>query len=189
MKTVENCKDTLLKNLVIYDNIAFAGNDTLVARDQPLYLNANGYPDEKYFWHPKKGLSDEPIVNPVALNSSDKLYFLHSVTKEGCVKDSKVLVKRMEGPALYIATAFTPNDDKLNDTLHVFPVGIKQFLHFSIFNRYGSLIFRTTDPLKGWDGSYNGQKISNETLIAIAEAIDYRGNPLIQKGTVVVIRN
>jgi gliding motility-associated-like protein len=72
--------------------------------------------------------------------------------------------------------------------LHVFPVGIKQFKHFSIYNRLGNLIFRTTDAKKGWDGMYQSQLLGNETFVVVSEAIDYRGLPLMYKGTVTLIK-
>ncbi len=186
--TADHCSDTVVRNFHIYDNVAFAGRDTLVAFDQPVYLDANGYAGEKYLWQPATGLNSDTAENPVATYKHDVLYKLHSVTKEGCVLDSKIFIKRWAGPALYVATAFTPDGDRLNDVLHVFPVGIKQFKHFSIYNRQGQLIFRTTDALKGWDGTYQSHRLGNETFVVIAEAIDYRGNPLMYKGTVVLMR-
>lgn len=186
--TPKGCSDSITRNFTIYDNIAFAGRDTIAAYDQPIQLNAGGYPNQKYWWKPNLGLSNDTIVNPIALYKDGLLYSLHSVTQEGCIKDSKIFIHRYAGPALYVATAFTPNGDKLNDVLHVLPVGIKQFLHFSIYNRLGNLVFTTTNPSEGWDGKYKGQIQNNETFVVFAEAIDYRGRPLTYKGTVVLIK-
>ncbi|MFP5042725.1 T9SS type B sorting domain-containing protein [Parasediminibacterium sp. JCM 36343] len=187
-KTVKQCSDTIDRYFHIYDNIAFAGYDTLVANAQPVYLNANGYAGTTYSWQPSTGLNKDGVENPIATYDHDVQYKLHSVTKEGCERDSKILIKRWAGPALYVATAFTPNNDGLNDVLHVFPVGIKLFEHFSIYNRLGNLVFTTTDVSKGWDGRYKGVMLENETFVAVAEAIDYNGNPLMYKGTVMLIR-
>ena len=185
--TIHQCSDTIIRKFRIYDNVAVAGTDTLVANDQPVYLFAHGYTGEKYWWAPKIGLNSDTVENPVATYNHDMLYQLHSVTKEGCVNNSKIFIKRYVGPALYIASAFTPNKDNLNDVLHVFPVGIKQFKHFSIYTRLGNLIFRTTDIKQGWDGTFKGRLLANDTFVVFAEAIDYRGDPLIYKGTVILI--
>ena len=186
--TNDNCKDTIFKNLLIYDNIAYAGNDTVVAIGQPLQLNAGGYPDQKYKWTPNLGLSNDTIVNPIALYNKDIYYFLNSVTKEGCVKNSRTFVRRYIGPAIYVATGFSPNGDKLNDTLHVLPVGIKKFLHYSIYNRLGNLLFTTQDPSIGWDGKYKGELQQSGTYVVSVNCIDYLDKPLSYKGTVVLIR-
>lgn len=186
--TVDHCSDTVERYFHIYDNIAFAGHDTLVAKNQPVYLNANGYAGTTYSWQPSTGLNSDIIENPIATFDNDVQYKLHSVTKEGCESDSKLVIKRWAGPALYVATVFSPNNDLRNDVLHVFPVGIKLFKHFSIYDRFGNLIFRTTDVSKGWDGTYKGNLLLNQTFVAVAEAIDYKGNPLLYKGTVMLIK-
>jgi gliding motility-associated-like protein len=186
--TINQCSDTIVRNFHIYDNVAFAGRDTVAANDQPVDLDANGYAGTTYLWQPATGLNSDTVENPVATYNREVLYRLNSVTKEGCVSNSKILIKRYVGPALYIATAFSPNKDRVNDVLHVFPVGIKLFRHFSIYNRAGNLIFRTTSVSKGWDGTYNGLLLENQTFSVFAEAIDYRGNPLMYKGTVELIK-
>jgi gliding motility-associated-like protein len=72
--------------------------------------------------------------------------------------------------------------------LKVFPVGIKSFTFFAVYNRYGELIFRTTDYSKGWDGTYKGKPLDSGTFVAIAQAIDYKGKLLSTKGTVILLR-
>jgi gliding motility-associated-like protein len=186
-RTPFGCLDTINRNFRTYDNIAFAGKDTIAAFDQPVQLDANGYPNQRYFWTPSIGLSNDTIVNPIALNKNETTYQLYSITKEGCENNSKINIKRYVGPALYVSTAFTPNDDNLNDIIYVFPVGIKKFLHFSIYNRLGNLVFATTDYSKGWDGKYKGVLQTNNVFIAVAEAIDYRGNSIKYKGTITVL--
>ncbi|UPT66185.1 MAG: PKD domain-containing protein [Sphingobacteriales bacterium JAD_PAG50586_3] len=54
----------------------------------------------------------------------------------------------------YIPTAFTPNEDGLNETFKPQGYEIENFT-MTIFNRWGELIFSTTDITKGWDGTYN----------------------------------
>ncbi len=186
--STKGCPDTIARTLRIYDNMAFAGRDTVVAFNEPMQLDAKGYPNQKYSWKPNFGLSHDTIVNPIALYDREITYYLHSVTKEGCIKDSKINIKRYAGPALHIATAFSPNGDNLNDIIHVFPVGIKKFIHFSIYNKYGNLLFYTTNSLIGWDGYYKGILQPNDTYIAISEAVDYKGNALKYKGTITLVK-
>jgi gliding motility-associated-like protein len=188
-ETKEGCKDTIPRpTFAIYDNIAFAGKDTIAAKGEPVQLNAQGYTGEQYTWTPSTGLDNPNIETPVATLDIEQEYKLHSVTKEGCIKDSKIIIKRYAGPELYVPTGFTPNKDGLNDVLKVFPVGIKQFNYFAVYNRNGNLIFKTTDYNKGWDGMHNGKEVDAGTYVYITEAIDYRGNRMLKKGSVVVIR-
>lgn len=93
-----------------------------------------------------------------------------------------------KGPEIYIATAFTPDGNGLNDELKAFPVGIKEFRYFRIYNRWGQLVFQTSDPGKGWDGRFNGARQPTGTFIWMAEATGYNGQLLVRKGTSTLIR-
>ncbi|MES2629209.1 MAG: PKD domain-containing protein [Bacteroidota bacterium] len=57
---------------------------------------------------------------------------------------------------IYVPNTFTPNGDGDNDVFRVVAYGLK-LEELLIFNRWGELIFRTTDPAKGWDGNYKGE--------------------------------
>ncbi|HWJ91996.1 MAG TPA: gliding motility-associated C-terminal domain-containing protein, partial [Flavisolibacter sp.] len=97
-------------------------------------------------------------------------------------------IKRYAGPELYVPTAFTPNNDGLNDRLKVVPVGIQSFGYFAVYDRWGQLIYRTTNYNEGWDGTFRGTKQPSATFVYVTEAIDYRGKRLFRKGTVTLLR-
>ncbi|MFM7024336.1 MAG: gliding motility-associated C-terminal domain-containing protein [Flavobacteriales bacterium] len=52
----------------------------------------------------------------------------------------------------YLPNAFSPNGDGINDVFAVQGESI-YIMRLSIFNRWGELVFETTDPSKGWDGN------------------------------------
>ena len=187
-KTVHGCMDTIHRPFKIYINRAFAGHDTLVAFNQPVQLNANGGTDNYYTWSPATGLNNAHIEAPVATYDKDQRYRLDAVTNEGCDAHNTILIKRYNGPDIYIPTAFTPNNDRLNDILKAIPVGMKKLDYFAVFNRYGQRIFYTQDFTKGWNGNINGVPAKSETFIAVAQATDYTGKPVLKKVTVVLIR-
>ncbi len=56
--------------------------------------------------------------------------------------------------AIYIPNSFTPNGDGLNDILYVYGFNWSR-MDFTIFDRWGSEVFHTADPEKGWNGSMN----------------------------------
>ena len=187
-KSIYGCKDTLLRPFTIYENKASAGRDTVVAKDEPVQLNAHGAPFQKYVWTPATGLSSDTIEMPVATLDYDQLYHLYSITKEGCDNNSRIVIRRYKGPEIYIPSGFTPNGDGKNDVLKVFAVGIQVFHHFTIYNRFGQVVFTTKDQTKGWDGRFKGELVATGAFIVTAEAIDYRGKLLTAKQTVMVIR-
>jgi gliding motility-associated-like protein len=187
-QTDMGCKDTINRPFKIYSNHSYAGRDTIVAKNQPVYLDAKGGPDVTYSWSPSIGLSDPSSEKPVATLDRDQQYTLYSITAEGCERTSNIFIKRYVGAELYIPNAFTPNGDGHNDELKVFPVGIKSFTFFAVYNRYGQQVFYTNDYSKGWDGTINGAKQDSGNYVAVVRAVDYNGNLMQRRENVVLLR-
>jgi len=89
---------------------------------------------------------------------------------------------------IYVPRVFTPNGDGTNDLLKPILVGIADFHYFSIYNRWGNMIFTTQDPNQGWDGTFKGVQQPVETYLWIAEGIDTNGRKIVQKGMVSLVR-
>jgi len=92
----------------------------------------------------------------------------------------------MEG--FYIATAFTPNGDGKNDLFRPLLFSPVTGYKFSIFNRYGQLIFQTKDLQKGWDGKTAGLQDGTHTYVWICEFQLEGKEKNIEKGTVTLVR-
>lgn len=178
--------DTLKKDINIYGTNAFAGNDTIAAAGQPVQLNASG--GLSYTWSPTFGLSNSTIPNPVATNNATQTYILKAFTPEGCESYDEITIKIYKGPEIYLPTAFSPNDDGLNDLFRGIPVGIKEFRYLKVYNRWGQEIFSTTDYNKGWDGKWKGVKQGQGVFVVIASGVDFTGKLIEKKSTVMLIR-
>jgi gliding motility-associated-like protein len=188
-QTIRSCRDTIVRAFTIYSLGISAGNDTVTAMNAPVQLLATPTTTiAKYIWTPATGLNNATIQAPIATYDRDLLYTLKAFSDKGCDASAKVLVRRYKGPQLYIATAFTPNEDGLNDLLNVFPVGIKTFISFSVFNRGGQLIFSTTDYHNGWNGMFRGAKCDIGNYVVMAKAIDYLGKEMFVKQNVLLMR-
>jgi len=167
--------------------MAFAGRDTAVVINQPLQLNASG--GSFYQWLPSLGLSNPNINNPIATLSSDYSYYLRVSTPEGCAAVDTINIHVFQtNPDIFVPTAFTPNNDKLNDYLVPLPVGIEQFDFFKVYNRFGQLIFSTTEVGKGWDGKIDGKEQSTATFVWYVQGTDYTGKKIFKKGTSTLIK-
>ena len=66
--------------------------------------------------------------------------------------------------SIYIPSAFTPNGDGLNDTFGVKGEGIKNY-HILIYNRWGEVIFESTEARKQWDGRYKGRPVEQGVYV------------------------
>jgi gliding motility-associated-like protein len=89
---------------------------------------------------------------------------------------------------IYVPKVFTPNGDGVNDILKPILVGISAFHYFSVYNRWGNLLFTTEDPNVGWDGKVKGVPQPVETYLWMAEGVDNSGKRIVQKGMVSLIR-
>lgn len=190
-KTVSDIVEVLVREPVQI----FAGNDTAVVLNQPLQLMAISNYDNgtTYLWSPATGLSNISIANPVAMfnatHNDSIVYTVKATIPEGCASEDKITVKVFKtAPDIFVPTAFTPNNDAKNDVLKAFPVGLKSFLYFRIYNRWGQLIFQTNNANIGWNGLINGLIQQNGAYVYTAEGIDYTGKPIFRKGTTVLIR-
>ena len=168
----------------------FAGNDTIAAVGQPMQLTGRQLYDtsaNQYVWTPAAGLSNPAILNPVATLFANQTYRLILRTPQGCQGYDDITIKVYNGPEIYVPGGFSPNGDGRNDMLHAIAVGIKTFKYFTIYNRWGKLVFRTTIPEQGWDGKINGILQFNQSFVWMAEGIGYNDLPVKRQGSVVVI--
>lgn len=92
------------------------------------------------------------------------------------------------GIDIIVAKVFTPNNDGINDILKPIVVGVPELKTFSIYNRWGNLIFSTKDANTGWDGTLRGVPQPIETYLWFAEGIDKNGKVIQRKGMVTLAR-
>lgn len=167
-----------------------AGNDTAVIVNQPLQLNASG--GINYAWIPGIYLSAADIPNPVAIfpfASAGMKYKLIALNQQGCKDSAFINIKVYKyHPVVFVPSAFTPNNDGINDLLRPIAVGIADIEFFNVYNRWGQLLFTTTVNGDGWNGRLNGVLQSTGSFVWMVKAVDYLGNPYFQKGTVTLIR-
>lgn len=82
------------------------------------------------------------------------LYWLEVTDNNGCTsRDTINVAPKQCMLGFYIPNAFTPNSDGKNDVFKPMIFGNLKKYKFSIFNRWGQLIFQTSDLRKGWDGT------------------------------------
>ena len=67
-------------------------------------------------------------------------------------------------------------------------IGIASLQYFKIYNRWGQLLFSTSETGKGWNGNYNGILQPPGTYVYEALGTDQSGNRVFRKGTIVLIR-
>lgn len=165
---------------------AFAGNDTIIIKNQSFQLNASG--GDIYRWSPPDGLDRTDIPNPVTSYNRDITYHLQVYTSEGCMGEDDISIRFMSGPQIYVPNAFTPNGDGVNDVFRPLPVGITKLESFRVYNRWGEEVFRTNEYMKGWDGKLRGRTADAGTYVWIVQGTNTTGELMEKRGTVTLIR-
>jgi gliding motility-associated-like protein len=140
-----------------------------------------------YQWSPTSGLDNPSVLSPKAGPSATTVYELDVVGNDGCKAAGKttVIVYR----PLEMPNAFTPNGDGKNDVFRV-PAGTPQLIEsFAVFNRWGELVYKTTNGSQGWDGTFKGQLQPPGTYVWIVMYEDLLTRQRqVAKGTVVLIK-
>ena len=166
---------------------AYAGRDTSVVINEPVALNGTG--GITYLWQPATWLSNPTIANPIATPKENITYQLTAISKGGCKAMDEIQINVYKiAPGFYVPSGFTPNNDGNNDVIRPILMGMRSLKLFRIYNRWGQLLFTTSEKGKGWDGTFKGSQQDPGTFVWMAEGVTYLGENLKKQGTVVLLR-
>jgi gliding motility-associated-like protein len=107
----------------------------------------------------------------------------------GCSDTAVQSIKVVGNCYIAVPNAFTPNNDGINDYLYPLNAYKAKGLIFKVYNRFGQVMFQTTDWTNKWDGTFKGQGADPGTYVWILQYthID-TGKRVEQKGTTILIR-
>lgn len=136
---------------------------------------------------------DNPLTQYDGYTSLDDLdsgYYYVMVTDEACTTVEQIFVPQLyfgQGN-LYVPNTITPsNDDGLNDYFQLYYHGDVDFEKVLIYNRWGTLVFTSTDINFKWNGSVNGEIMYNNVYTYLLYYYDYRGTEHVIKGFLLVL--
>jgi gliding motility-associated-like protein len=90
---------------------------------------------------------------------------------------------------IFVPTIFSPNDDLNNDNLIVYGVvGCTETYNFSVYDRWGEMVFETTDPLINWDGTYKAKAMNTGVYFYKLTAIKIDGTVVQLSGNTTLVR-
>jgi gliding motility-associated-like protein len=188
-----NLIDTITKTIVINqprNSVVYPRIDG--TRGTPIQLNAanNGI---AYQWLPSTALDNAFIQNPIAnfaISSPNIVNYQIKITDSfGCVATDKQEVWLFAGADIFLPTAFTPNGDNANDLFKPLYINIQKIQYFRVFDRWGKIVFETSDMSKSWDGTLTGKELPTDTYVWSIAGFTNDGAEIIRKGNVTLIRN
>ncbi len=169
------------------------GRDTDIVANQPLQLQASSSDTtgDKFTWLPVIGLNNPGISNPVAIldaNVDAVKYTVRATTAVGCYGENHITVRVFKTPPdIFVPNAFTPGKN-INSLFRPVPVGISSLQFFRVYDRWGRLVYSTSQIGQGWDGTIGGRPQDSESYVWMVRGTDYKGKTIFKKGTMVLIR-
>lgn len=116
---------------------------------------------------------------------NDTLYAVTIEQDNGCFRVGSVNVFIDESIIVFVPNMFSPNNDGSNDGFLVYGNGIET-ITFKIFNRWGDMIFESSDvgmmQTTGWDGIVNNEEQPAGTYVWTLEGTDIYGNTISFNG-------
>lgn len=155
------------------------GPDTSICKFKPISITAGTATYDTYLWNTGES------TRSITIDKAGTYYV--TVRLNGCLASDTVSVVPGDC-AVFIPSAFTPNNDGLNETFGVLgDVTVKSF-SFQIFNKWGQMVFNSTDITQKWDGTYKGKKSPNGAYPWIVYYVTGNGTRKFLQGTVMLIR-
>jgi gliding motility-associated-like protein len=140
-----------------------------------------------YEWSPVTGLDNPSSPTPTVTISTDIQYLIKITPSDGCKIVDTLLVKVGTEDKIFVPTAFTPNDNGINDRLR--PLSrLGSIQYFRVYNRWGNLVFQTNEIGEGWDGRYKGVLQPADTYTWFLLGVKPNGEPVKQTGKTLLIR-
>ncbi len=113
------------------------------------------------------------------------------INSNGCLSlvSNKVITEiGCNATNIFVPDVFSPNGDGINDVVKAICVGNIKLKFFKIYNRWGNILFETSDESKGWDGKFRSQVQPADSYIWLVEGIDANGKEIRKTGVLNLIK-
>ena len=159
----------------------FLPPDTTKCNYSTLAIGATS-PFQSYLWSTGQTTPSITITDPGT-------YTLHIIDTNGCTATDSVTIRDSTCPEyLYLPNAFTPNSDGRNDIFRPLFAGPVSDFHFHVYDRWGRMVFETSSPFGGWDGTAGGKPQPAGVYVWMCTYKLYQQPERVRRGTVMLIR-
>jgi gliding motility-associated-like protein len=168
--------DTVLTNLIcVFPQpqayFEYAPSQLTIFNVDAQFMNlSNGANQYLWIFDVNDNISTSTAINPVfsfpELTVGSYPVTLFATSEDGCVDSFLVTIIVIPDVIIYVPNTFTPNGDSNNQFWSIFIDGIiPERFSVEVFNRWGELIFESSDKDFAWDGTYEGLEVPNGTYV------------------------
>jgi len=162
--------------------------DMTICKNEDILLSLPGN-YLNYNWEPQNNIE---YITPFKVRLSPEVntsYWVETEIFAGCKISDTINIRVKDCPQyIYFPTAFTPNNDGLNDMLRPTLSGKLIYYSLNIYDRNGQVIFRSNNPYTGWDGTFKGTAQNSGIYIYLCQYRFSNSTETIAKGTIMLIR-
>lgn len=184
--TVPTVKSNVV-TMVIYPIpvISFSPDNIILARYDSVTINTSvvGDINNNFVWTPSDGLINPGSLTPTADPTVTTTYQLSVTSVNNCVDSADITIQVYD--KIFIPSAFAPNGK--NNIFRIPKGTIFNLDNFSVYDRWGNMVFTTNDINQGWDGIVGSYLAAMGVYVYVITGSDARGK-ILQKGTVTLIR-
>lgn len=176
-------------------NFSFDPSELTVYDTEVMFTNTS-INSTTYNWYFDDG--DTSILTNVTHffpNDSAGNYFVYLIaySPQGCTDTTIQVITIADENSFFVPNAFTPDGDGINDQFIPILDGNLNFdqYSFNIFNRWGEIIYQSTTPGTGWDGTNSsGNSIVQDGVYVWILELQYAGDVAISqyRGHVTLVR-
>jgi gliding motility-associated-like protein len=198
--TVSNgvCKDSAVSTILLDNelNAAFGFPEILCPEDKAVFTDSSIGKIISWNWDFGNGNTSAlqgplPETYPIVTTERSKLYTIRLIVENNlhCFDTAVHQMKVVNSCYITVPNGFTPNGDGKNDYLYPLNAWKATNLEFYIYNRYGQVVFHTTNWTNKWDGRINGQLQSTGVYVwSLRYTLNDTGERIFKRGTTVLIR-
>jgi gliding motility-associated-like protein len=184
-----NCDSIVTINLQIEPITLKITKSNDISCDTP-FSNLLAEGANSFLWSPIIGLSNPNIYNPTANPEKSITYYVLAKNNIGCtaIDSIELLVDKISKETDPI-NVFTPNGDGYNDCFLVQSIADFETLDFAVYNRWGSLVYKTNKVNACWDGSSSkGENLVEGTYYYLLSGKNTCGENIELHGSISLLR-
>ncbi|MCZ4407233.1 gliding motility-associated C-terminal domain-containing protein [Cryomorphaceae bacterium 1068] len=161
---IDGCDSLVIASLMVNPIPLITAEDVQILPCQSAQLFASG--GLTYSWSPDSTLSCANCPDPIATPSETTTYVVNGTIEE-CTGTATVLVSVEDidfSESIKAPNIFTPNGDGLNDFFQIELGECIELIEVQIFNRWGQVVFESSDSTELWDGESSSEMDISEGL-------------------------
>jgi gliding motility-associated-like protein len=165
--------------------VNISGNLLITSCEETVLTAVPG--DGTYTWSPSGTLSSSSGASVTAAPEETTTYQVIYESPDGCKDTTTATVVVEDINTYFLPTGFTPNNDGINDEVHLHGRGIESFT-LKIFDRIGEKVFESSDMEKGWDGKYLGLPMNNGVFVYVLNITFCNGEKVKKHGDITLVK-